>query len=182
MRKAGQLKPAKSSAFDRLQGMPYKGSKISGVYQGAEDRRYIHLEDGRIFPANAATIHDLAAARGTTQSVSKFDSLPTEEARWDHILKSLAMNEQRGVPPRAGGSKPTRMAIIENSLQFRNEALDPEEVADQILVRSNRTNMWFLWPRKFAEPAEAAGLVTIDRAKNTLSTNKGLYNGSTKKR
>jgi hypothetical protein len=144
------------------------------------ERRYIHLEDGRIFPANTSTIHDLAAARGTTKSVSKFDSLPTEEARWEHILKSLAMNEARGVPPRAGGAKPLRIAIIENSLSFRNETLSPEEVADQLLVQSTRNNVWFLWPKKFAEPAEAAGLVRIDRAKHTLSTNKGLFNGKSK--
>jgi hypothetical protein len=180
MARAGQKEPGKSKAHDALVGLPFKGSKVSGVYQGVGERRYIHLEDGRIFPANTSTIHDLAAARGTTKSVSKFDSLPTEEARWEHILKSLAMNEARGVPPRAGGAKPLRIAIIENSLSFRNETLSPEEVADQLLVQSTRNNVWFLWPKKFAEPAEAAGLVRIDRAKHTLSTNKGLFNGKSK--
>jgi hypothetical protein len=181
MRKAGQKGPAESSAHTALKGLKFKDGVVSGVYQGVGDSRYIHLEDGRIFPTNRDTLHDLAAARGTTKSVDKFQAMPTKEAQWEHILKSLEMNERNGTPPRAGGAKPARIAILERSLQARYDMLPPEEVADQVLVQSLTNKVWFMWPRAFAEPAEAAGKVRIDRAKHTLSTNKGFFNGSTKK-
>jgi hypothetical protein len=179
MRKAGQVKPALSSASDSLKGMPLRGSKISGVYQGVGKRRYIHLENGQIYPTTRDSVHELAAEWGTQKYVQKFgqvegEARPGGGAKWQQILKSLEMNEQRGVPPRAGGSKPTRMALLEKSLADRQGMLGESEIAAQVLVQSTKSKKWWLWPRVYAEPAEAAGLVRIDRAKNTLFTNEGL--------
>ena len=177
MRKAGQKVPAVSKANDRLVGQPLRGSKISGVYQGIGDKRYIHLEDGRVFPTDKKSVHELAAEFGTRAYVNKFAEHAGEAVpgtpKWDQILKSLEMNETRGIPPRAGGSKPKRMDILENSLLDRQGMLQ-DELADQVLVQSEKSKKWWLWPRVYAEPAEAAGLVRIDRAKKTLFTNKGL--------
>ena len=177
MRKAGQKVPAVSSSSERLVGQPLRGSKISGVYQGIGDKRYIHLEDGRVFPTDKKSVHELAAEFGTRAYVNKFAGHAGEATpgtpKWDQILKSLEMNETRGIPPRAGGSKPKRIEILENSLLDRQGMLQ-DELADQVLVQSMKSKKWWLWPRVYAEPAEAAGLVRIDRAKKTLFTNKGL--------
>ena len=170
MRKIGQKIPAVSGANDRLVGMPLRGSKISGVYQGADDSRYIHLENGQIFPATKNSLHELAAERGTQQQIQKFGQLD-EGARWEQISRSYEMNEAKGIPPRAGGNKPLRVAILEHSLVDRQGMLEGE-IADQVLVQSTKSGKWWLWPRVYAEPAEVAGLVKIDRARRTLFTNK----------
>lgn len=179
MKKAGQLKPAVSSASDRLKGMELRGGKISGVYQGIGDSRYIHMEDGRIFPTDKDSLNELCAEFGTQNYVKKFGALPegTEQgsARWAQILKSYEMNQLKGTPSRiSGGRKPDRIRILEDSLTDRQNMIGSAGLADQVLVQDNKTKKWWLWPRVYAEPAEAAGLVRIDKGKNTLFTNKGL--------
>jgi hypothetical protein len=175
MKKAGQRIPAKSSANERLLGKPLQGSKISGVYQGVGDSRYIHLEDGRVFPTNKESLNELCAEFGTQDYMKAFQD-KSKEAQWDQILKSYKMNQKRGTPSRtSGGRKPDRIRILEDSLTDRQGMIGNDaKVADQVLVQDNETKMWWLWPRIYAEPAEAAGLIKIDKAKNTLFTNKGL--------
>lgn len=185
MRKAGQINPALSSAHKDLVGKVVKGSKISGVYQGQGDHRYVHLEDGRIFPTDRDGVHELAAELGTQDYIQKFGqaeggAIPGGGAKWDQIFKSYRLNQQWGTPSRSGGRKPDRIRILEDSLTTRQGMLGKDNIADQVLVQDTETKMWWLWPRVYAEPAEAAGLVKIDRAKNTLFTNKGLYNGQSR--
>ncbi len=156
-----------------------QGSTIAGVYQSAGDSRYIHLTDGRIIPTDRDSLHELAAEFGTQKQIRDFVE-KNNEAKWDQILRSYHFNEERGTPPRAGGAKPSRIHILENSLVDRQQMLGEGNIADQVLVQSVKSKKWWLWPRVYAEPAEAAGLVRIDRAKKTLFTNKGLRDAESK--
>lgn len=170
MTKIGQVQPAKSSANDLLKGMDFQGSKISGVYQGGGKKRYIHLEDGRVFPTDQKSIHSLSAEYGTQKQLNKFETKPLgsmqspeEDTQWGMILKSLQYNEARGVPPRHSfgqGTKEFKKYIIQNHMNDV-KSMTADELADQVFVQSLSSKKYFMWPRKYAEPAEAARLVKI---------------------
>jgi hypothetical protein len=163
MSKIGQIKPAFSSSHERLKGMELSGSTITGVYQGGKNVRYIHLKDGRILPTDRASLSQLAAERGTQQKIAEFAGHETQDQRVAQAMKSLAMNESKGISPHLGGTKPTRQHVLENWFTDRAQMLGADKLADQAFVRSTKTRAWFMMPKVYAEILEPMGLIKIDK-------------------
>jgi hypothetical protein len=168
MRKIGQVQPAKSKAHDVLKGAPLRDGVVSGVYQGGGNKRYIHMEDGRIFPTDTKTLGEIVSEYQTKVYDDKFLAMPeSAEAgseRWTAMIKSLKRNEKIALPPGLGGTKPTKQHQYEWFMQNREGDIGAENMVDQVMVQSTKTKGYFMWPKGKAEMAEAAGLVKIDKS------------------
>lgn len=163
MRKTKSKEPIESSANEVLKGKQFRGSTIKGVYQGIGDERFLHMSDGRIYPMKQKDVHELSAEFGSQKYIEAFKEKP-KEAQWQQILNSLDYNRRRSSPPGLGGSKDFRKQLYENYAQNVGGMFEGrEKIADQVLVQDIETRRWWLWPKVYAEPAEAAGLVKIDR-------------------
>jgi hypothetical protein len=170
MRKIGQKSPAISGAHERLKGAPLKDGIVSGVYQGGGDKRFIHMEDGRIFPVDTKTLGEIVSEWQTKKYADKFRAMPgavsaTEQsgAQWDAIMKSYQRNEKIALPASLGGAKPTKQQQYEYFMQNREKDFTAGTMEDQVLVQSTKSKKYWMWPKVYAEPAEAAGLVKIDK-------------------
>lgn len=157
MKKVGATRPGQSSSADLLKGMPLQGSTIKDVVQGAGDTRFIHLEDGRIFPTTKQSLHNLSAERGRQKYGAKFQA-EDQEGQMIQALKSLEMNESKAY---TFGSKPSRLAIMQQHLQDV-KGMTGAPLQDQVLVQSKKSKKWFLMPKGYADLLEPLNLIKID--------------------
>jgi hypothetical protein len=86
-----------SSAAERLVGTMFKGRKITNITKGAQQWRYIHLDDDTTYPATKDVINDLARAAGTATKLAEFSDKP-EHSQLLQAYKSLQYHRQRSIP------------------------------------------------------------------------------------
>lgn len=155
--------PIESTTSDILKGQALEGGTISGVYKGLGDKRFIHLEDGRIFPTDKRSVHDLTAEFGTQKYINRFMAAEGDPIKQQEMaLKSLAANEKWAEGTQVFTGKSGRQSALDYYFLDRSKMLRGN-LSEQDFVQSLRTKKWFMMPRVYTPILEEMGLIKVDR-------------------
>jgi hypothetical protein len=157
----GMKNPSESSAHERLVGAPFRDSTISGVYQGLGTKRYIHLDDGRIFPTDAKSVSEIAQEVGTGIYAKEYEGLSKmAKEKWirDRLLRAEKATQSG---PRLDSSS-SYVEGITNVVKKDVLGMTKAPLEDQVKVKVLSTGGYKTMYRKLAEDMEKRGLVEID--------------------
>ena len=142
-----------SSTAKRLIGTEFKGQKITKVTKGAQNWRYIHLDDDTAYPVTKDVLHDLSRKAGTDDYLGRL-AVKDEPSKLVQALKSLDYHRARSIP--AGSKMMMREYYKQWTAQLKEAGLPNVPTC---MVRSGKDT--FLMPTEYAEMLEKEGHLKI---------------------
>lgn len=142
-----------SSTAKRLIGTEFKGQKITKVTKGAQNWRYIHLDDDTVYPVTKDVLHDLSRKAGTDDYLGRL-ATKDEPSKLVQALKSLDYHRARSIP--AGSKMMMREYYKQWTAQLKEAGLPSVPTC---MVRSGKDT--FLMPTEYAEMLEKEGHLKI---------------------
>lgn len=142
-----------STTSNLLVGTEFKGKKIVNVTKGAQNWRYIHLDDDTVYPVTKDVLHDMSRKVGTDKKLAEL-SVKDEPSKLVQALKSLDYHKARSIP---AGSKLMMKEYYKNwSSQLESVGLP---AVPSCMVKSGKDT--FLMPTEYAELLEKEGHLKI---------------------